>query len=119
MLAARTADLPGAGNIHEMAVKIDRKADVLITTISDYFTMSVRSGKQDETVFGSDRKCCEAVADILDFFLQLPVQDALPDQNQQSGRLDNDDKRLFHNVQDRFRRSSPEIAEGGYFAAVP
>lgn len=40
MLAARTADLPGAGNIHEMAVKIDRKADVLITTISDYFTMS-------------------------------------------------------------------------------
>lgn len=40
MLAARTADLSGAGNIHEMAVKIDRKADVLITTIGDYFTMS-------------------------------------------------------------------------------
>lgn len=40
MLAAETGDSAVPESIHRMAVKIDRKADDLITTINDYFTMS-------------------------------------------------------------------------------
>ncbi len=40
MLAAKAGDLSAPEVIHTMAVKIDRKADDLITTINDYFTMS-------------------------------------------------------------------------------
>lgn len=40
MLTAKVDDLSVPEVIHTMAVKIDRKADDLITTINDYFTMS-------------------------------------------------------------------------------
>lgn len=40
MLADETDDSAIPESIHRMAVKIDRKADDLITTINDYFTMS-------------------------------------------------------------------------------
>lgn len=40
MLAAKANDLSVPEVIHTMAAKIDRKADDLITTINDYFTMS-------------------------------------------------------------------------------
>ena len=40
MLADETDDSAVPESIHRMAVKIDRKADDLITTINDYFTMS-------------------------------------------------------------------------------
>lgn len=40
MLAARVEALPVPEDVHGMAAKIDRKADDLIATINDYFTMS-------------------------------------------------------------------------------
>lgn len=40
MLAAKVDDVSVPEVIHTMATKIDRKADDLITTINDYFTMS-------------------------------------------------------------------------------
>ena len=58
-------------NIHAMAAKIDRKADDLISTINDYFTMSkITSGDlsvkvQKENV---SRLCQET---ILDYYLSL------------------------------------------------
>lgn len=84
MLAAKADDLSVPENIHAMAVKIDRKADDLITTINDYFTMSkISSGDlllklQKENI---SRLCRDTILDYYDLLekQQFEVDIQIPD----------------------------------------
>ena len=84
MLAAKADELSVLENIHAMAVKIDRKADDLITTINDYFTMSkIASGDlplklQRENI---SRLCHDTILDYYDLLekQQFEVDIQIPD----------------------------------------
>lgn len=84
MLAAKADKLSVPENIHAMAVKIDRKADDLITTINDYFTMSkIASGDlplklQKENI---SRLCRDTILDYYDLLekQQFEVDLRIPD----------------------------------------
>lgn len=84
MLAAKADELSVLENIHAMAVKIDRKADDLITTINDYFTMSkIASGDlplklQKENI---SRLCHDTILDYYDLLekQQFEVDLQIPD----------------------------------------
>ena len=84
MLAAKADELSVLENIHAMAVKIDRKADDLITTINDYFTMSkIASGDlplklQKENI---SRLCHDTILDYYDLLekQQFEVDIQIPD----------------------------------------
>lgn len=83
-LAAITEDFAVPENIHAMAVKIDRKADDLITTINDYFTMSkITSGDfplklQKENIA---RLCHDTILDYYDLLerQRFEVEIQIPD----------------------------------------
>lgn len=84
MLAAKADELSVLENIHAMAVKIDRKADDLIATINDYFTMSkIASGDlplklQKENI---SRLCHDTILDYYDLLekQQFEVDLQIPD----------------------------------------
>lgn len=84
MLAAKADELSVLENIHAMAVKIDRKADDLITTVNDYFTMSkIASGDlplklQKENI---SRLCRDTILDYYDLLekQQFEVDLQIPD----------------------------------------
>lgn len=84
MLAAKADELSVLENIHAMAVKIDRKADDLITTVNDYFTMSkIASGDlplklQKENI---SRLCHDTILDYYDLLekQQFEVDLQIPD----------------------------------------
>ncbi|XCP86991.1 HAMP domain-containing sensor histidine kinase [Roseburia hominis] len=84
MLAAKADELSVLENIHTMAVKIDRKADDLITTINDYFTMSkIASGDlplklQKENI---SRLCHDTILEYYDLLekQQFEVDLQIPD----------------------------------------
>lgn len=84
MLCAITDDSNMPENVHEMADKIDRKADDLITTINDYFTMSkITSGDfpiklQKENI---SRLCHDTILDYYDLLekSQFEVEIQIPD----------------------------------------
>lgn len=72
------------GNVHAMAAKIDRKADDLISTINDYFTMSkITSGDLPIKVKKENisRLCQDTILDYYDLFeqKQFEVNIQIPD----------------------------------------
>ena len=84
MLAAKVDELSVPENVHAMAVKIDRKADDLIATINDYFTMSkISSGDlplklRKENI---SRLCHDTILDYYDLLekQQFEVDIQIPD----------------------------------------
>ena len=84
MLSNITNDLSMPENVHAMATKIDRKADDLISTINDYFTMSkIASGDlpiklKKENV---SRLCQDTILDYYDLLeqKQFEVDIQIPD----------------------------------------
>lgn len=84
MLSNITNDTSMPENVHAMAVKIDRKADDLISTINDYFTMSkIASGDlpiklKKENV---SRLCQDTILDYYDLLeqKQFEVDIQIPD----------------------------------------
>lgn len=84
MLAMETEDFSVPENIRSMAVKINQKADDLITTINDYFTMSkITSGDlplllQKENISGL---CRDTILDYYDLLekQQFDVDIQIPD----------------------------------------
>jgi len=72
------------GNVHAMAAKIDRKADDLISTINDFFTMSkITSGDLPIKVKKENisRLCQDTILDYYDLFeqKQFEVNIQIPD----------------------------------------
>ena len=90
ILAAKAGDVSVPADICEMAVKIDRKADELVTTINDYFTMSkIASGDfplklQRENIAGL---CHDVILDYYDLLenqqfdvdIQIPAEPVYAD----------------------------------------
>lgn len=90
ILAAKAGDVSVPADICEMAVKIDRKADELVTTINDYFTMSkIASGDfplklQRENIAGL---CHDIILDYYDLLenqqfdvdIQIPAEPVYAD----------------------------------------